>query len=197
MLPSGDMTYPLVGGRITGLRWLRALIFNAPEGETAFPCRGTVTFETGILTLTLGSSSCTVDLTGGHGIKQSACDWIQITAEVDTDSPALIGSGTIELEPCCIFWLMTPMVDVVSGEGWNPLPFVPNGDWGWDTSERVLTATLPEEEGTVETVESGLYMVNGLASKSLEIDGSEAVAITAGVDGSELRIGRGRISAQS
>lgn len=203
MASSGDIMYPLVGGKITGLRWLRALVLNTPSGD-AFPCRCTITLAGTVLTLAFGEgSTCDVDLSGGAGIKDSNTidyPWISVSAEMGDETPSLIGTGTIELEPCCIFWLMNPLAELVNVSGWNPFPFIPGGDWGWNEDNTIITAELPADDTAVpeaDIPEDGLYLVNGLSSRLLEIEGSESVVVTAGAGSDSLTIGRGRRSAQS
>lgn len=201
MASSGDIMYPLVGGKLTGLRWVRVLVFSVPSGDI-FPCRCTVTFADGVLTIAFGEgSTCDIDLSGGAGIRDSSgYDWVSVSAEMGDETPALVGTGIIELEPCCIFWLMNPLADLVSVSGWNPFPFIPGGEWGWNEDDTVLTAELPVDETATEHAvvpSDGLYMVNGLSSRLLEIAGSESVVVTAGAGSDSLTIGRGRRSAQS
>lgn len=189
MIPPGDITYPLVGARITGLRWLRVLVNSDPNDPAAFPCACTASVDAGTLTLTFaGGGVCTVNLTGGPGVKETVLTWVTATAEVDIDLPAMVGGASAEVEPCCIFWLMTPVADALGVTGGDPVPITTDGDWSREGN--TFTGVVPDNDEEETPVISGLRLVNGLSSRSVVVRGSTSVAVTA--TGSYLTIRKGR-----
>lgn len=179
MISTGDMTYPLIGGRITGLRWLRIMV-TTQSNPAIYPCRCTAALTGTVLTIVFAETNTyAVDLAGGPGIKTSSSEGITITAEVDTAAPVFVGESPAEVEPCCIFWLMTPLATALA-TATEPLPIVPSGDWEWEEGAETptLTAASPEADTAVAPRSAaGVYMVNGISSAALEIEGSDSVVV--------------------
>ena len=192
-----DINYPLVTGRLSWLRNAQLTVYKSPPEDFVYPCpvyikkevNGALIFKFGN-TVEYTSTIIPVNMIGVPLVEDNSSTWLVCRLGIDPSADYTTwdaSSFEYQLEPCCILWMLEPLKEALQtaledgdAEGLSGFSFSVGENWTvTGEKDKIFVPDASEEQ---EEYPTGLYCINGLSGKKIEIKGSKHVniGVTAG-----------------
>lgn len=176
-----NINYPTLLAKIPWLLDIQIVVFALPPVEHfEYPCVATLSPAPNGTNLTLGSAPSLLlsAIPAGQQytiFRNSFMECrVHTTIQTDTFIP-IVPIGAHVLEPCCVLWLLEPERTALQTSLEEGFSFVGEG---WSVTDGNVKTFSPEELPPATKADPvGLYYVNGLSRKKLNVFGSESVDV--------------------